>query len=141
MAGMSAFGQAEFRILWDGGAASMSGWEREAFSNVEHIPGSNRSDTFLLGFGPFTRALNVLCDTQSHYRNLLLMLHTTATLRVPAAMNDFEEDDIEEVVYGGSVFAEIPSVTLMAISGPQKWTDGAVSVMCAFQRDNVEPTE
>jgi len=32
-------------------------------------------------------------------------------------------------------------VTLMSISGPQKWTDGAVSVSCSFQRDNVEPTE
>lgn len=137
----SAFGLAEFRILWSGDNASMSGWERESYVASNHIPGSNRTDTFLLGHGPWQRSFTVLCETQSHYRNLQAMLHTEATLRVPARMNDMDDADVAEVVYFGDVFAEIPDVTLLALSGPQKWVDGAVSVACTFQRDNVEVVE
>jgi hypothetical protein len=128
----SAFGEAEFRVLWDGNEASMPGWEREAFQSTAHIPGSSRSDTFLLGFGPYVRSFSVLCETQSHYRNLKAMQQTEATLRVPAAMNDLDEGT-SEVVYFGNVYAEIPDVLLAAVSQPMKWTDGAVQCLATFQ--------
>jgi hypothetical protein len=135
----SAFGDAEFRILWDGNEASFPGWERESYSSSQHIPGSSRTDTFLLGFGPYVRSFTVLCDTQSHYRNLVAMQQTEATLRVPAAMNDL--DDAEEIVLFGNVFAEIPDVLLVGITAPQKWVDGSVSCLASFQWEGPEEAE
>jgi hypothetical protein len=127
----TAFGDAEFRILWDGNVASMPGWERQSYTSSQHIPGSSRTDTFLLGFGPYMRSFTVLCDTESHYQNLEAMQQTEATLRVWAEMHRLA--GAEQVVYFGKVYAEIPDVLLVGLSTPDYWTDGSVSCLASFE--------
>lgn len=127
---MAAFGLAEIRILWDGGLANMPGWEQQSYTNSVHIPGSNITETFLLGVGDLTRTFTVECETPQHYRNLQALVQAEATLRVPAAMNELAA---REVDYFGQLYAEIDDVVLLGLSAVSVWADGSVSCAATFQ--------
>jgi hypothetical protein len=133
-----AFGEVGFRVLWDGDLADMLGWEQDAYSASQHIPGSNRNVTFLLGLGPLRRTLRVVCDTQSHYDNLRAMRQTEATLRVYAAMNDLNDADVTEVNLFGTAYAEITDVLLLSTQNVRKAVDGSVVCEATFQREEPE---
>lgn len=130
---MTAFGTAAFQIVHEGEWLPL--WEEASTTNTIHIPGSNRSVTFLLGTGPLVVTWTVECNDATDYAALCALVQSVDTLRMPSVV---AEDMGTEVDLFGAIYTDIPDVTLLNLARPQIALDGSIQVDATFQRETRE---
>lgn len=131
-ASMTSFAGVSFRVLRLGqGAAIVNSWEQQAISSEEHVPGSNNTDLFLMGLGPKTATWRIETSSIDDYRALEALQQTSGTLRLPTGTST---EAATEVDYFGTIWDEIPDVTLMQLARPVVHMGGKVQADATFWR-------
>ncbi|MDQ3689119.1 MAG: hypothetical protein M3406_03620 [Chloroflexota bacterium] len=124
---------APFHVEVDAASGVYPDWEQELIAQTRHIPGSNRSDTFISGFGVASLTLAVWFDDRDAYRRFRPLYVTTATLRVFAQFTS-HEGAIQHLRDGDPDYEDFANTTLIQVTRPLHQVDGVVEVQVTFQR-------
>lgn len=114
MAGsQTRFADIPLRVLSPGrGAQIADGWSRASHVASEHVPGSNRTITFVLGSGPYEAEWRIECLADD-YAALAEAVQTTATLVLPHGTQNAPGTVVDEF---GDLYDHIAGVTLLGVS-------------------------
>jgi hypothetical protein len=131
--GQCRFGVVPFGVLWDPmSEASMPVWRRNAIAATHHIPGSNRTQTMLLGQGPLRASYRLLLDTEDAYYLLTDYVQTEAELIVYAPMSRGIRGD--EIWILDKPYKRIADVLLWGLAEDQQYIDGSIETVATFQK-------
>jgi hypothetical protein len=130
-ASQTRFGTIRFRVLRDGaGAAVAPGWERASHIAEEHVPGSDRTITFLLGRGPRDVTWRVECPSIAEQQALEDAIQTTATLVLPHGTQNAPATVHD---YFGDLYDHIDGVVLLDVTNVVVHREGTVRADARFR--------
>lgn len=107
-------------------------WTRKANVQTRSIPGSNRSITQMVGFGPRTVTYPLVLATSEDYMSLQDLQGTQGTLMIFEETASVEREAVE---YYGDVYDEITDVILVDISSSVRSVGGYIVCDATFIRE------
>lgn len=131
MAAWTSFAGVPFRVLRLGAGVEITqDWTRPSFVAQRHVPGSDTTDTFLMGQGAPRVTYRIESATHGDYRDLQALVQTSGELQIPTGISTAEATEVD---FHGQIYDRIADVTLVELQNAIAVTGGKVRVDATFE--------
>lgn len=125
------FDDVRFGILVDVSSGAIADWESAPIVTERHIPGTNRVDIHVMGYGLATVTWRLEFDCPHQYQALRMRLGTVGTLTLVAGLQSHPGTEITRL---DRVYEQLPNTRLATLTRLARYPDGTIEVDATFKR-------
>jgi hypothetical protein len=122
---------AHFDVAVDDRSDVYPDWETDLIDTTQHIPGSNRNDTFVSGFTPARITLPLEFDTRDDWKQFRRLWGTVGTLVLLAEFTSHDGEIFHDL---DRAYEAFPNTLLLRIGRPAHRIGGQIEAEATFQR-------